>query len=319
MIGHIGWYVLATVLLVLGADSLTRGVAGLALRSGMGGYAVGLAATAFGAIVPVLAVTLAAVCADQPSLALGGLVGGSIAQLSLVLGLAALAAPLRARLRLFRLVNPALILATILVLALALDARFGSIDGVVFVVAWLIVAFLVVRESRAENGAVRDELAAATGTAMVVWRDAARVVVGGIVLPFAAVWLVEAVTALGGGWSISPLVAGLILLGLATALASVPPSVTAARNAQGDYAIGHAFGAVFGSILLIAGGLALWQTLGVARSLQQIELPALAALAVALYPMMRSDGELSRREGVILVVAYALFLALEIVLACCTG
>jgi cation:H+ antiporter len=84
--------------------------------------------------------------------------------------------------------------------------------------------------------------------------------------------------------------------------------VIAARRGQGDFAIGHAFGAVLGSVLLAAGILALWQPVGVARSLQHIEIPALVALAVAIYPMMRSDGELSRREGMILVAAYALFL-----------
>jgi cation:H+ antiporter len=98
------------------------------------------------------------------------------------------------------------------------------------------------------------------------------------------------------------------VLGAVTALASVPWTLTAARRGQGDFAIGHAFGAVIGSVLLLAGGLALWQTVGAARSLQRIEIPALIVLAVAIYPMMRSDGELSRREGAILVGAYALFL-----------
>ena len=38
---------------------------------------------------------------------------------------------------------------------------------------------------------MRNELASATGTTMLVWRDAARVVIGVVVLPFAAVWLVD--------------------------------------------------------------------------------------------------------------------------------
>ena len=123
-----------------------------------------------------------------------------------------------------------------------------------------------------------------------------------------AVWLVQGSLALATHCAVSPLVIGLTGLGGATALASVPPTVTAARRNQGDFAIGHAFGAVIGSVLLLTGLLALWQPVGAARSLQHIEIPALIVLAVAIYPMMRSDGELSRREGVILVAAYALFL-----------
>jgi cation:H+ antiporter len=319
MLAQVGSFLLGTVLLLVGADSLVRGVAGLSLRSGLSSYAVGLTSTALGALVPALAVTLAAAYARQPDLALGNLVGGSLAQIGFVLGICALAAPLRARLRLFTLVNPALIVSIVLFWLVSLDGQFGRsiassvigrtlpLGGVVLVLAYLIVVALVMRAARGESATVRNELAAATGTTMLVWRDAARVVVGAVVLPFAAVWLVDGSVAFATALGVSPLVIGLTVLGLATSLASVPPTLVAARRGQGDYAIGHAFGAVIGSVLLLAGILAIWQPLGAARSLQHIEIPALIALAVAIYPMMRSDGELSRREGAILIAAYAVF------------
>ena len=308
MLAQVGSFVLGAILLMLGADSFARGVGGLALRSGMSAFGVGLASTALGALVPALSVMLAAGYAHAPELALGSLVGGSIAQIGLVLGLGAFAAPLRARLKLFGRANPAVIAAGVLLWLLSLDARLGTADGAILVVAWLVVAAFVVRDAKAENESVRNEIAQATGTAMLVWRDAARVVVGVVILPFAAVWLVDGAQYLAAASGVSPVVMGLTLLGFATALASVPPTVIAAKRAQGDFAIGHAFGAVLGSVLLAAGILALWQPVGVARSLQHIEIPALVVLAVAIYPMMKSDGELSRREGLILLVAYALFL-----------
>jgi len=308
MLAQVGSFVLGAILLILGADSLARGVGGLALRSGGSAFGVGLASTALGALVPMLAVTLAAGYAHQPELALGNLVGGSIAQIGLVLGLCALAAPLRARLKLFKRANPALIASAVLFWLLSLDARFGAVDGVILIVGYLVVAALVVRDARSEDEAVRNEIASATGTEMLVWRDTARIVIGVVVLPFAAVWLVDGSIAVASACAVSPVVVGLTVLGAVTALASVPWTLTAARRGQGDFAIGHTFGAVIGSVLLLAGGLALWQTVGASRSLQHIEIPALIVLVVAIYPMMRSDGELSRREGAILVGAYALFL-----------
>jgi cation:H+ antiporter len=308
MLAQLGSFVLGAVLLVVGADSLVRGAAGLALRSGLSAYAVGLASTAFGALVPALAVTIAAGYARQPELALGSLVGGSLAQIGLILGLCALAAPLRARLKLFTQANPALIASVVLFWLLSLDGRFGTIDGAVLIVAYVVVAVFVARSAGRESDAVRNEIAAATGTIMLVWRDTARVVVGAVALPFAAMWLVDGALAFAAAAQTSPVVVGLTALGFVTALASVPPTIAAARSGQGDFAIGHAFGAVIGSVLLLAGVLALWQPPGAARSLQHIEIPALIVLAVAIYPMMRSDGELSRREGAVLVAAYALFL-----------
>jgi len=315
MLAQAGSFVLGTVLLLLGADSLVRGVGGLALRSGLNGYAVGLASTALGALVPALAVTLAAGYAHRPELALGNLVGSSIAQLGFVLGIAAFAAPLRARLKLFSRANPALILAAVLFWVLSLDARFNAIDGAILIVAWVVVGVLVILAAKGETEAVRNEIAEATGTAMLVWRDTARVVIGVVILPFAAVWLVDGALAFADAFHVSPMVIGLTVLGAATAFASVPPTLIAARRGQGDFAIGHAFGAVIGSLLLLGGGLALAATTPAPRSLQHIEIPWLIALAVAIYPMMRSDGELSRREGAILLIAYVLFLAGEIWMA----
>ena len=311
MLAQVGSFVLGTVLLLLGADSFARGVGGLALRSGLGGYAVGLASTALGALVPALAVTLAAGYAQRPELALGNLVGSSIAQLGFVLGIAAIAAPLRARLKLFSRANPALIFAAVLFWVLSLDARYSAVDGAILIVAWLIVAVLVIRTAKDETETVRNEIAEATGTATLVWRDTARVVIGVVILPFAAVWLVDGALAFADACHVSPIVIGLTVLGAATALASVPPTLIAAKRGQGDFAIGHAFGAVIGSLLLLGGGLALAVTTPAPRSLQHIEIPWLIAIGVAIYPMMRSDGELSRREGAILLIAYALFLAGE--------
>jgi cation:H+ antiporter len=311
MLAQLGIFVLGTVLLVLGTDSFARGVGGLALRGGLSGYAVGLASTALSALVPALAVTIAAASVDRPELALGNLVGSSLAQMSLVLGLCALAAPLRARLRLFGWLNPILIASVALFWLLSLDAGFGTLDGALLVLAYLVAAVLVIRAAHGESADVRNEIASATGTTMLVWRDAARVVIGCVLVPFAALWVVDGAVAFATHCAVSPLVVGLTALGFATAFASVPPTLMAARRGQGDFVIGHAFGAVVGSLLLLGGALALWRQPGASRSLQHIEIPALMALAVAIYPMMRSDGELSRREGGILLAAYLLFLAGE--------
>ncbi|MGA9421131.1 MAG: hypothetical protein WBW61_02150 [Rhodanobacteraceae bacterium] len=308
MTAQIAGFVFGTLLLIVGADSFVRGASGLALRSGASSYAVALLSTALGALVPALAVTLAAGFSDRPELALGNLIGSSIGQVGLILGICALTAPLRARMKLFVWLDPAVIGAVILVWLLALDARLGALDGAILLIAYIAVVAMVVRGARREDHALRNELENATGTQMLVWRDGLRVVVGVLVLPFAAVWLVDGALAIAHGFALSPVVIGLVLLGAATALASVWPTVLAARRGQSDFAIGHALGAVLGNLLLLLGGLALWQSVNVARSLQHVEIPALLVLSVAIYPMMRSDGELSRREGIILVAAYAVFL-----------
>ena len=110
----------------------------------------------------------------------------------------------------------------------------------------------------------------------------------------------------------NPLIAGLILLGPAIALAGAPSALLAARRGHGDLAVGQAFSGTLAALLLLLGGLAIWQPLAASPSLIRVEIPGVLALAAAVYPMMRSDGALSRREGGVLLAAYLLFVVVEI-------
>lgn len=302
-------FVLGAFLLMLGADALLRGLSGLGLRSGAGSYSVGLVVTALGGLVPVLAVTLSAAIFGELDLALGAAVGGAIAQYALVLGLCALVAPLRSRLRMFRWLPLAVALALLFTWLLAVDGRLVALDGVGMLLAYVAIAVFVILQARREPEEVRNELVAASSTDMIVWRDAARVVAGALMVPFAALLLVGATVDIGERSGAPSLALGMILLGGAVALASVGPNLLAARRAQGDFVIGHAFGAVLAHVLLLPGLYVLWQPLFIARSLIWVEIPLLVVLSLMVYPMMRSGSALSRREGGILLAVWLLFCA----------
>ena len=74
-----GRILLGLVLLVAGGELLVRGASGLATRIGMSSLVVGLTVVAFATSAPELAVTLGAVMGGEPGLAVGNVVGSSIA------------------------------------------------------------------------------------------------------------------------------------------------------------------------------------------------------------------------------------------------
>ena len=121
MWADLGSILLGTVVLMLGTDSLTHGVSGLLARKSNEAYPVALAATLAAAVVPALAILVAALAVAQHELALGGLVGAAIAQSGLLLGLAALVAPLPVRPKALNWINPALPLAIVLAWGLGLE------------------------------------------------------------------------------------------------------------------------------------------------------------------------------------------------------
>ncbi len=310
MIGDIGMFALGALLLLLGTDSLAKGMAAACARGAVAGHVYSLATTVLNALLPAAIVAATAAYLDHRDLALGSLLGGAIAHLGLVLALAAFAAPLVERLKVFVWLNPALLIAVLLLVVLALDRTLGALDGSLLVVAFLVVGIVFLRATRSERIAARAmfDASARASTAMIVL----RIVLGAALSCYAGWCLVQAGIAIGAGIGWSPLVFGLVVLGAVTALAGAPAAVAAARRGHGDFAVGQALVGPLCNILLLLGVLAIWRPLELAPSLLRLELPALFAFALAVYPMMRSDGELSRREGSVLLLAWVLLTLLQL-------
>ena len=75
---------------------------------------------------------------------------------------------------------------------------------------------------------------------------------------------------------------------------------------------GHVLGSSLFNLLVVLGGMAAFRPLPLPASFVQFELPAAFAFALVLYPMTRSQLEVSRREGMVLLLAFAAWLAWEL-------
>ncbi|RMF11180.1 MAG: sodium:calcium antiporter, partial [Alphaproteobacteria bacterium] len=82
------------VLLLVGGDCLVRGAVAVARRLDVSPLLVGLVLVGFGTSAPELVTCIEAALAGAPDIAVGNVVGSNIANILLVLGAAALAAPL---------------------------------------------------------------------------------------------------------------------------------------------------------------------------------------------------------------------------------
>ena len=310
-----GWFVLGALLLVLGGDSLVKGAAGLALGARLRPFLVGLFVVGLGTSLPELAVNLEALRIDRAGIALGNVVGSSIAHLGLVLGLAAVIAPFAVRLRLSAWLLPALLLLTLALGVLGFDQLLTRVDGLVLLALFVVALVVLVRQAGREPPAVQAVFADAAATRPGLGTALLRLIVGIAVTAYGSHLAVDAAGALATLWAWSDLLVGLSLVALGTLLPELVTAVMAARRGQGDLALGNALGGVLANLGLVLGITLLGKPLAMPRQLVQVELPILALFALALYPMLRGDAQLSRREGGVLLGAYLVFFAWEAWLA----
>jgi cation:H+ antiporter len=153
----IAWVVAGLVLLAVSADIMIRGAAALGVRFGLSPLWIGIVLVGFGTSTPELLTSLRAAAVGAPGIAIGNVVGSNIANILLILGVAALIRPLVTAPAAFRRDMFTLLMATSLLTAAVV---FGTIDrmiaaGFLFVfVIYLVVLYRAERSVTSAAGVV---------------------------------------------------------------------------------------------------------------------------------------------------------------------
>ncbi len=315
MFEAVGFFVLGLVLLALGGDSIVKGSAGLAQRFGASPFVTGLLLVAFGTSLPELAVNARAVFTGSQALALGNAVGSNVANVGLTLGAAALAAPLLVRWRALAPLLLCLMLATVALIAAGWDGVLSRFEGVLLLVAFVVVLAACIARTRHEKPELQDAIAAFARTGTGLGQNLLRFAVAVVLLYFGARWVVQSAPVIGLALGMAPLLSGLLVVAIGTALPEAAAAVAAARRGQGDMVAGHVVGSSLFNLLVVLGGMAVVRDVPVPPSFVRFELPAALVFAVMLYPMLRGDLRVSRAEGGILACAFLAWVAFELFMA----
>jgi cation:H+ antiporter len=308
------------VTLVVGGELLVRGASRLASGLGISPLVVGLTVVAFGTSAPELAVGVTSALSGQPDIALGNVVGSNIANVLLVLGLAALVTPLITGIRVVRREVPVMIAASFVFWLMALNGEINRVEGVVLVVAIVAYTLAVALASRSEARAAREEYAQVYGAgmspaALVIARNLGLTVIGLVGLVVGAGWIVDGATAVATSLGVPEIVIGLTIVAVGTSLPEITTSVVAGIRGHRDIAVGNVVGSCLFNILMVLGVTAIVSpsAVPVSDQLLAVDVPLMVAAAVACLPILFTGFAVTRSEGVLLLgfyVAYLGYLAL---------
>jgi cation:H+ antiporter len=185
------------------------------------------------------------------------------------------------------------------------DGTLGQVDGSLLLLAAAVFGWSVKRSAVQESESVRKELAYAANTQTELLRNAVRIVAGFAVLGYGAWLAVGAAIDMAAHFRMNELWVGLSVLAIGAALPELATAVVAAHRGHGNVVVGSAVASSVVNLLLVVGLLALGRPFALSTSLLHVEIPALIAFALAFFPMIRGDAVVSRREGLVLVLAFA--------------
>ena len=301
---------LGLVALYFGAEALVKGGAGLALRLGLTPLVIGLTVIAFGTSSPEMVVSVQAALGGNGAISVGNVVGSNICKIALILGLCALISPMRADLQVIRREVPVMIGVAVLALLLLADREVARWEGALLLAALVAYTVITVRQARAATAAGIDAEAEKEFSEELGQRrprglglSIAGVVGGLAVLVVGSHFFVEAAVSLATKWGMSQIAIGLTIVAVGTSLPELATSFIASLKRQGDVAIGNVVGSNIFNVLGILGVAALIQPISI-PSLSWIDLGLMLAVSVALLPVVRSGGRISRGEGAVLLAVY---------------
>lgn len=314
MAAALGFFLLGLFLLALGGDSIVKGASGLGQRLGLSPLATGVVLVAFGTSLPELAVNARAAWVGSQALALGNAVGSNVVNFGLTLGAAALAMPLLVRWRALVPLLLCFMLACVLVILLGYDGVLSRFDGVVLLAVFVAVLAWTLMRSHRETAevqqAIEDFGATRTGLGLNVF----RFVLAAVLLYFGARLVVEQAPLIGSALGLAPLLTGLVVVAIGTALPEMAAAIAAARRGHGDMVVGHVVGSSLFNLLVVVGGMAVFRDVPLPNSFVRFEVPAALAFALVLYPMLRGDLRIRKAEGGVLFVAFLAWVAFELLL-----
>ena len=254
--------------------------------------------------------------AGQTDIAVGNVVGSNIFNVLFILGVSALIVPLSVAHRLVRIDVPLLIGCSFLLALFAADGGIAQGEGAMLLTGLVAYTIFLVRQARNPN----DPAVAVAPDTSAVWQhratSVALIVLGLMLLPVGAHWLVRAATVFARNNGVSELVIGLTVVAMGTSLPEVATSVMAALRGERDIAVGNAVGSCIYNVLLVVGVTALItpQALSVAHSVLTFDLPFMIAASVACLPIFFTGYRIDRWEGAVFLgyyLCYALYVVLR--------
>ncbi len=294
-------------LLYFGAEWLVRGASSIARRLDVRPVIVGLTVVAFATSAPELIVSIVAGLKHQGDIVLGNILGSNVANVGLVLGLAALVRPLRVERALIRREVPVAIGAALLFMGLCWDGQLSRIDGAILLAVFLLFLGASIRTAIASR---RSDFDLPKGTRSTGW-SIVLVVAGLCALVGGGHLLVTSAVAFARIFGISELFIGLTLVAVGTSLPELATSVVASARGEDDLCVGNVVGSNIFNILLVLGIVSFLHPVLVPASLFRIQFPFLIGTALLLLPIMRTGFRISRIEGALLIAAYAAFIFLS--------
>ena len=311
-------FAISLAVLIKGADFLVDGAADMARYFRISPLIVGITIVALGTSLPELIVGLTAVLQGTEDIAIGNVIGSNIANIGLILGIAALLTPLKIRSSLPMRELPFMMAATFLFIILS-DNRFifnaqGFAlewhDGIIFLALMALFLYYVYTSVKKKDPIAKEKEYVSKNP---LWKNALFIGIGLAMLVVGGKYVVQSATEIALLFGVSEAFVGLTIVAVGTSLPEFATSIVAALKKEQDIAIGNIVGSNIFNILFILGIVSTIKTVSVNPSMLFFDAIVMLGISALLVLFATSKRRIDRWEGGVLLAGYAAYIGFLIV------
>ncbi len=308
---------LGLVLLVVGGEFLVRSSVALSFKLNLSKMVIGLTVVSFATSAPELLVSLQAALNGFSDISLGNVIGSNIANIGLVLGITAVISPLAIDKDFYKLNWPVMMILSIgLYFILKSGMQISRSEGFALLLMLFVYLWVLIKRARDQRNvmpvddSIDDGLSKISNFKITVW-----LLIGAVSLYAGSEFLVNGSVSLAEAFGVSERIIAVTLIAVGTSIPELAASVIAALKKEKAISLGNLIGSNIFNISSVLGITAIIQPIAVkSKEVLTNDIFWMIGFSAILLPLafLPKSYQLGRKRGILLVVAYAIFIGMTI-------
>ncbi|MDD2730628.1 MAG: sodium:calcium antiporter [Candidatus Portnoybacteria bacterium] len=298
-------FIFSLILVIRGATWATKYSAKLAENFRLSKYVIGFIIVAFVSIIPETLISINSAIRGIPEFGLGTLFGSNIADLTLIFAILIIYAGRGIKIESKALKNIRLYpFFLFLPLLFGLNGNYSRVEGTALILAGSLFYYFVFKnccadkEKRPHDG--KDK-----------YKNILLLLLAMAILLAGSHFTVASATNLANALKISPIIIGMLVVGLGTTMPELFYSLKSIKRKDDGLAIGDIMGSVLADATIVVGILAFISPFSFPAKIVYVTGAFMVVASLVLLKFMRSDRTISRREGFMLLAFWAFYAVVE--------
>lgn len=302
--------IVGVAVVLWGADRLTEGSVGIASKLGVPQIVIGLTVVALGTSMPEFCVSFVSALKGTADMAVGNVVGSNVFNEMIIVGVAAMVAPMSVMKQTVRKDLVFAMAASVIMGALVFDKDISRADAIILSALFLVYMWITLKGARTGHSDNSDNVGESGTSALSPWKSILWIGLGLAGLIVGSNVFVDSASSLALAFDVPEAIVGLTIVAGGTSMPELATSVVAARKGNSGIAIGNVIGSNVFNILFVVGLTGVVSPMTVS-GITWIDLSVMIGGMLLLWFFAYTKLTIARWEGTVLAalfVAYMLWL-----------